>query len=350
MPKHSASLLLSVLVLASLVMLLSFLPASARAIILSFNSTFRAPPATADSSIGAPVTIILSGTVQDGNVTGGVIKVTSGFVVIGGLVLVVCSCIPPGYNGSDLDCIYTSASEEGLISASTISLGGVLVMHLAGLYALVNDTLLSVVFGVETPFPGSTAITEGCYGPIDYLINAQGSIQVNGTSIYLAANGTVTSGPSMSLNVCPCKTVVCEGYSLPINVTITNVSYLSLIPYVTVCLNTTVIGTETNINLSNRTQTTINLKCNTSSFGLGKYNVTAYPGNVSSPDFIVLTIPGDVDGNFQVQLADLVILAKTYGSKPADTNWNPNADIDNNCAVGLTDLVVLANHYGEHHP
>jgi hypothetical protein len=178
-------------------------------------------------------------------------------------------------------------------------------MHLAGLYALVNDTLLSVVFGVETPFPGSTAITEGCYGPIDYLINAQGSIQVNGTSIYLAANGTVTSGPSMSLNVCPCKTVVCEGYSLPINVTITNVSYLSLIPYVTVCLNTTVIG--------------------------------------------VLTIPGDVDGNFQVQLADLVTLAKAYSSKPGSPNWNPNADIDGNGAVGLSDLVILAQHYGQHY-
>jgi hypothetical protein len=332
-------------------MLLSFLPpASARTIILSFSSTFRAPPATADSSIGAPVTIILSGTVQDGNVTSGVIKVTSGFVVIGGLVLVVCSCIPPGYNGSDLDCIYTSASEEGLISAYTISLGGILVMHLAGLYALVNDTLLSVVFGVETPFPGSTAITEGCDGPIDYLVDAQGSIQVNGMSIYLTATGTVTSGPSMSLNVCPCKTVVCEGYSLPINVTITNASYLSLIPYVTVCLNTTVIGTDTNINLSNGTQTTISLTCNTSSFGLGKYNVTAYPGNVSAPDLIVLTIPGDVDGSFQVQLPDLVILAKTYGSKPADTNWNPNADIDSNDDVGLTDLVILANHYGEHYP
>jgi hypothetical protein len=319
-------------------------------IILSFSSTFHVLPATADNSLGAPVTIILSGTVQDGNVTSGVIKVTSGFVIIGGLNHVVCQCIPPGYNGSDLDCIYTSASEEGLINASTISLGGILVMHLAGLYALVNDTLLSVVFGVGTPFPGLTAITEGCYGPIDYLINAQGSIQVNGPSIELTATGTVTSGPSLSLNVCPCKTVVGEGYSLPINVTITNESYLSLIPYVTVCLNTTVIGTETNINLSNGTQTTISLTCNTSSFGLGKYKVTAYPGNISAPDLIVLTIPGDVDGNFQVQLADLVILAKTYGSKPADTNWNPNADIDSNGAVGLPDLVILANHYGKHYP
>jgi hypothetical protein len=320
-------------------------------IILSFLSTFHASPATGDSNIGLPVTIILSGTLQDGNVTSGVIKVTSGFVVIGGKDNVVCSCIPPGYNGSDLDCIYTSNSEQSNINAATITMGGgKQIMRLAGLYTLVNDEQLSVVFGVGPPFPGQTAITEGVNGPVDYLINALGIMHVNGISVDLTATGTVTSDPTVSLEICPCKTVVDEGYNLPINLTITNAGYLSQIPYINVYINTTVIGTETNINLTNGTPTTLSLTCNTTGLSLGKYNVTAYPGNVSAPDLIVLTIPGDVDGNFQVQLADLVILAKTYGFKPGSPNWNPNADIDSNGAVGLTDLVILANHYGEHHP
>jgi hypothetical protein len=319
-------------------------------IILSFSSTFHATPATADSSVGAPVTIILSGIIQAGNVTSGVIKVNSGFVIVGGLDNVVCQCIPPGYNGSDLDCICTSNLEERNINATTISLGGILVLHLAGLYTLDNNELLSVVFGVGPPFPGSTAITEGVDGPVDFLINAQGNVHVNGTSVDLTATGTVTSDPSVSLCVCPCKTVVDQGYNLPINLTITSGGYLSQIPHIVVYLNTTIIGTETNINLTNGATTILSLTYNTSSFSLGKYNVTAFPRNPSAPSSIVLTIPGDLDGNFQVQLADLVILAKAYSSKPSSSNWNPNADIDGNNAVGLSDLVILAQHYGQHYP
>jgi hypothetical protein len=320
-------------------------------IILSFSSTFHATPATADSSIGAPVTIILSGIIQAGNLTSGVIKVTSGFVIVGGLDNVVCQCIPPGYNGSDLDCMYTSNSEERNINATTISLGGgILVLRLAGLYTLVNDELLSVVFGVGAPFPGQTAITEGVNGPVDYLINAQGTMQVNGISVDLTATGTVTSDPTVSLEICPCKTVVDEGYNLPINVTITNAGYLGQIPYINVYINTTIIGTEKNVNLTNGTPTTLILTCNTTGLSLGKYSITASPGNTAAPSTIVLTIPGDLDGNFQAQLADLVILAKAYSSKPGSPNWNPNADIDGNDAIGLTDLVILAQHYGQHYP
>lgn len=320
-------------------------------IILSFLFTFTASPATADSNIALPVTVILYGTLQDGNVTSGVIKVTSGFVLIGSEDNVVCSCIPPGYNGSDLDCIYTSNSEQGNINAATISMGGgKRVMHLAGLYTSVNDELLSVVFGVGAPFPGQTAITEGVNGPVDYLINAQGTMQVNGISVDLTATGTVTSDPTVSLEICPCKTVVDEGYNLPINVTITNAGYLGQIPYINVYINTTIVGTEKNINLTNGTPTTLILTCNTTGLSLGKYSITASPGNTAAPSTIVLTIPGDLDGNFQAQLADLVILAKAYSSKASSPNWNPNADIDGNDAIGLSDLVILALHYGQHYP
>lgn len=324
----------------------------AASIVLSFGSIFHTSPATADSKLGAPVTINLSGNMQDGNMTSGVIKVTSGSVFIAGFANVVCQCIPPGYNGSDLDCIYTSTSDGGNISAPTIGLIGLgQVMHLAGLYTLVNDDLLSVVFGVGPPFPGSTAITEGFDGPVDYLINAQGNMQVNGTSVDLTATGTVASDPSVSLSVCPCKTVVDQGYNLPINLTITNTGYLTQIPHITVYLNTTILGTETSINLTNGTPaTTLNLKYNTSGLSLGKYNLTTSPGNPAAPNSIVLTIPGDLDGNFQVQLTDLVILAKAYSSTPSSPNWNPNADIDGNGVVGLSDLVILAQHYGQHYP
>jgi hypothetical protein len=63
---------------------------------------------------------------------------------------------------------------------------------------------------------------------------------------------------------------------------------------------------------------------------------------------VVVTIPGDLNGDFKVGLSDLVILAKPYGSIPGDTKWNPNADIDDDGVVGRSDLAILAQHYGEH--
>jgi hypothetical protein len=63
-----------------------------------------------------------------------------------------------------------------------------------------------------------------------------------------------------------------------------------------------------------------------------------------------VAIPGDLNGDFKVNLEDLVLLAQAYGSKPRDPNWNPNADIDNSGAVGLSDLAILALHYGQHYP
>jgi hypothetical protein len=57
-------------------------------------------------------------------------------------------------------------------------------------------------------------------------------------------------------------------------------------------------------------------------------------------------ILGDVDGDFKVNLKDLVLLAKAYGSRPYDSNWNANADFDGDGVVGLSDLAMLAQNYG----
>jgi hypothetical protein len=58
----------------------------------------------------------------------------------------------------------------------------------------------------------------------------------------------------------------------------------------------------------------------------------------------------DINGDGSVSLADLVILANAYGSRPGDTKWNPNADINGDNIVDLSDLAILANHYGQHYP
>jgi hypothetical protein len=58
----------------------------------------------------------------------------------------------------------------------------------------------------------------------------------------------------------------------------------------------------------------------------------------------------DINGDGKVNLQDLFILAKAYGSKPSAPNWNPKADIDGNGIVGLSDLVALVQYYGQPFP
>jgi len=59
---------------------------------------------------------------------------------------------------------------------------------------------------------------------------------------------------------------------------------------------------------------------------------------------------GNVNGDFKVDIKDLVLLIKAYGSYPDHPKWNPNADINNDNKVDIKDLVLLIKHYGEHYP
>jgi peptidoglycan/xylan/chitin deacetylase (PgdA/CDA1 family)/PKD repeat protein len=59
-------------------------------------------------------------------------------------------------------------------------------------------------------------------------------------------------------------------------------------------------------------------------------------------------LPGDINNDGKVSLQDLIILAKAYGSKPGDPNWNPKADLDGNGIVNIIDLTIMAREYGVH--
>jgi parallel beta-helix repeat protein len=156
------------------------------------------------------------------------------------------------------------------------------------------------------------------------------------------------------------RTIVGQGYLLPINLTVTNPgNYLETFN-ITGYANET-IGVELqNIALSSGNSATITSLWNTTDFAYGNYTLRAcaWPvngeantqNNNCTGDQLTITILGDIDGNFKVQLQDLVLLAQAYGSKPPDSNWNLYADIEGNGTVGLSDLVALAQHYGQHYP
>jgi hypothetical protein len=156
----------------------------------------------------------------------------------------------------------------------------------------------------------------------------------------------VTVAPPLSLD--PVKTVVGQGYSLPINLTIMNSGDSPEALNVTVLSNATIIASETNVDVPSGTLTPLSFTWNTAGFNPGNYTLHALAGSLSASIPIAVTIPGDINGDFKVDSGDLVLLAKAYASKPGDANWNPNADIYGSGSVGLIDLAILAYYYGQH--
>ncbi len=57
-------------------------------------------------------------------------------------------------------------------------------------------------------------------------------------------------------------------------------------------------------------------------------------------------IPGDLDGDGDVDLGDLAILLAAYDTCEGDPLFNPAADIDESGCVGLADLATLLANYG----
>jgi hypothetical protein len=189
-----------------------------------------------------------------------------------------------------------------------------------------------------------------------HLIQVKANDQWNVTSY---ANETVTiTGQvhDIAVGMNFDKTVLVQGSSTWINVSVANLgSY-------TETFNVTLYANKTSIMSLSGTaysflNTTLTFAWNTTNFAYGNYvlgsNATQVPGETDTTNnnctggLIKVTIQGDMNGDFRVSLADLIILALAYGSKPTDQRWDPNADIDGNGVINIADLVHLAWNYGK---
>jgi hypothetical protein len=160
-------------------------------------------------------------------------------------------------------------------------------------------------------------------------------------------------------NVKLSKIILGLGYSVSINVTVTNQGDQAEAFNVTLYANTTIIGIS-EVSLSSGSSTTITFTWNTTGFAKGNYTISAYAwpvlnetdidDNTYTNGTITVTIPGDVDGDFDVDLYDAVGLLVHYGAKTGQPAYNPVCDIDGDGDIDLYDAVTLLTHYGQKYP
>jgi hypothetical protein len=159
--------------------------------------------------------------------------------------------------------------------------------------------------------------------------------------------------------VMPCKTIVGQGYSAGVNVTVANLGTYTEDFNVTVYANTTSIARQ-NITLTSEKSATMTFTWNTKGFAKGNYTISASASllgdmNVSNNDLtssvpVEITILGDVDGNRVVNILDVIKISSIYHSKRGDPNFNPDCDLDDDGTITILDLVTCTTHYGQKWP
>jgi hypothetical protein len=128
---------------------------------------------------------------------------------------------------------------------------------------------------------------------------------------------------------------------------------------ITVYANATSIATQT-VTLTSGNSTTITFTWNTTGFAKGNYTISAYawpvPGETDTGDntfingWVYVGLVGDVNADGIVDIADIYIIALSYGATIGTPEYKSNLDINGDGIIDIADIYIAALHYGETNP
>jgi hypothetical protein len=211
---------------------------------------------------------------------------------------------------------------------------------------------------IINPEVTGTYATEGNY-KIDITINPNpigGSFKEGDYKLDLIPEKSFPDQYGISItDIVTSKTIVGQGYTVTINVTVTNQELTPATFSINIYADTTTVHTQT-ITLEGKASADITFAWITTTFAKGIYAMSAFaipiPGETYTVDnthpggTVKVTIPCDANGDGIVDIRDLFSLGKAYASTPYTDNWNPNCDFNENKNVDNPDLADLSNYYG----
>jgi len=161
------------------------------------------------------------------------------------------------------------------------------------------------------------------------------------------------------LGINPWKTVVGQGHAINLSIEVLNRGSYAETFNVTASANSTVIQIQT-VTLTYGNSAMLTFTWNTTNSAKGNYTINAYATPVLNETDIAdnnltdgrvsVTIPGDVDGDFDVDLYDATRLFGCYGLSMGEAGFIAECDIDDSGQVFLFDAVILLSHYGQKYP
>jgi hypothetical protein len=151
------------------------------------------------------------------------------------------------------------------------------------------------------------------------------------------------------------KTVVGQGFVTTVCVEVANQGLTTESFNLTLSANSSTVQVRSAV-LAGETSTVFTLTWDTTEFIMGNYaisasvseveNETATTDNTASGGIIMVTIPGDVDGNSIVNLLDIVKITSAYSSEQGQPKFVPNSDVNGDGEITMPDIVLCASHYG----
>ena len=79
--------------------------------------------------------------------------------------------------------------------------------------------------------------------------------------------------------------------------------------------------------------------------GLNRYvSFTYSQGNVGV--VMLTTLPTDVNGDRKINIVDVALVARAFGSTPGSPRWNPLADMNGDLKIDITDISLVAKTFG----
>jgi hypothetical protein len=233
----------------------------------------------------------------------------------------------------------------------------------AGVYALTCEVFANETYeGVTRPGPYLNTVWEGGlkYWFNPFPDNIEATIQRWLPVFFYITNRTITEAAHdvAITDVQLQRTVISEGYDSLVNISLQNRGFFDETVNVTIYVNETALDTQT---VTCETTAVLTVSWNTTGFPTGNYTLRAYAwpvphetstgdNTLNAPQSVCITLPGDVDADFDVDIYDMVHIAGLYGQILPPLWPIPPPDLDGDGDVDIYDVVLAATHYGEQRP
>jgi hypothetical protein len=178
---------------------------------------------------------------------------------------------------------------------------------------------------------------------------------------HTTADGTVRAGlRDVAVTQITLGKTIVSNSTVPINVTVANQGQQPETFNVTLYYNSVEIGTQTVTGLATGASLPVKFVWNTTSVPKGNYTIKAaaqtLPGEIDTTNnnltdgWIFQAMLGDLNGDGQVNIVDITIIARAFNTKPGDERWNPNADLNNDGTINIIDITKVAKEFGKKDP
>ncbi|UCD96139.1 MAG: YncE family protein [Candidatus Bathyarchaeota archaeon] len=151
------------------------------------------------------------------------------------------------------------------------------------------------------------------------------------------------------------KPVVGQGYNVTVSATLLNQGTGTETFNVTLYANKTEAMSQS-FSVEPGEPIAVNLVWPTGSVRKGVLNIEVFVAshpcepsvedNLFSAGWLMVSIPGDMDGDKDVDIFDIVPIASAYGSSQGKPEYDPVCDIDGDGDVDIFDVVIAAGNYG----